>query len=189
MSYRDLRSFYEIIRWIGYSRPISVENFRLPNFELVADLCLWFAERYDPSCEISDNINEERDRVIFIKSICQLFLTKARIKLNPKKLYEANGFAVKELLKIATMLNKAMNVSGGDEDEVISTADLNINSKLSNLKQARFLANEITEAGAKLYDSLAKEKDLKESRERALEFLDSFSRNLGSNTEQEYIEK
>lgn len=87
------------------------------------------------------------------------------------------------------MLNKAMNVSGGDEDEVISTADLNINSKLSNLKQARFLANEITEAGAKLYDSLAKEKDLKESRERALEFLDSFSRNLGSNTEQEYIEK
>ena len=189
MSYRDLRNFCEIMRCLGYSRPISVENFRLPNFELVADLCLWFAERYDPSCEISDNINEERDRVIFIKSICQLFLTKARIKLNPKKLYEANGFAVKELLKIATMLNKAMNVSGGDEDEVISTADLNINSKLSNLKQARFLANEITEAGAKLYDSLAKEKDLKESRERALEFLDSFSRNLGSNTEQEYIEK
>lgn len=189
MSYRDLRNFCEIMRCLGYSRPISVENFRLPNFELVADLCLWFAERYDPSCEISDNINEERDRVIFIKSICQLFLTKARIKLNPKKLYEANGFAVKELLKIATMLNKAMNVSGGDEDEVISTADLNINSKLSNLKQARFLANEITEAGAKLYDSLAKEKDLKEAREKALEFLDSFSRNLGSNTEQEYIEK
>lgn len=166
-----------------------MENFRLPNFELVADLCLWFAERYDPSCDISDNINEERDRVMFIKSICQLFLTKARIKLNPKKLYEANGFAVKELLKVASMLNKAMNVSGGDEDEVISTMDFNMNSKLSNLRQARTLANEITEAGAKLFDSLAKETDLRESREKALEFLDSFSRNLGSNTEQEYIEK
>jgi clusterin-associated protein 1 len=177
------------MRSLGYSRPISVENFRLPNFELVADISLWFAERYDPSCEISDNINEERDRVLFIKSICQLFLTKARIKLNPKKMYEANGYAVKELLKVATMLNKAMNVSGGDEDELVSTMDFNINSKLSNLKQARSLANDITETGAKLYDSLGKENDLRESREKALEFLDSISRNLGSNTEQEYIEK
>lgn len=189
MSYRDLRNFCEIMRSLGYSRPISVENFRLPNFELVADISLWFAERYDPSCEISDNINEERDRVLFIKSICQLFLTKARIKLNPKKMYEANGYAVKELLKVATMLNRAMNVSGGDEDELVSTMDFNINSKLSNLKQARSLANDITETGAKLYDSLGKENDLRESREKALEFLDSISRNLGSNTEQEYIEK
>ena len=189
MSYRDLRNFCEIMRSLGYSRPISVENFRLPNFELVADISLWFAERYDPSCEISDNINEERDRVIFIKSIWQLFLSKAQIKLNPKKLYEANGYAVKELLKVATMLNKAMNVSGGDDEEVVSNMDFNMNSKLSNLKQARTLANEITETGAKLYDSLGKENDLREAREKALEFLDSISRNLGSNTGQEYIEK
>ncbi len=177
------------MRSLGYSRPISVENFRLPNFELVADITLWFAERYDPSCEISDSINEEKDRVLFIKSICQLFLTKARIKLNPKKLYEANGYAVKELLKVATMLNRAMNVSGGEDDEIVSSNDFNMDSKLRNLKQARSLANEITETGAKLFDSLGKENDLRESREKALEFLDSISRNLGSNTEQEYIEK
>jgi clusterin-associated protein 1 len=116
-------------------------------------------------------------------------LSKAQIKLNPKKLYEANGYAVKELLKVATMLNKAMNVSGGDDEEVVSNMDFNMNSKLSNLKQARTLANEITETGAKLYDSLGKENELRESREKALEFLDSISRNLGSNTGQEYIEK
>mmetsp|Transcript_28412 Transcript_28412/g.25141 ORF Transcript_28412/g.25141 Transcript_28412/m.25141 type:complete len:372 (+) Transcript_28412:63-1178(+) len=177
------------MRSLGYSRPISVENFRLPNFELVADVALWFAERYDPSCDISDNINEESDRILFIKSICQIFLTKARIKLNPKRLYEANGYAVKELLKVATMLNKAMNASGGEDDEVVSSMDFNMSSKLSNLKQARSLANEITETGAKLFDSLGKENGLRESREKALEFLDSISRNLGSNTEQEYIEK
>lgn len=116
-------------------------------------------------------------------------MSKAQIKLNPKKLYEANGYAVKELLKVATMLNKAMNVSGGDDEEVVSNMDFNMNSKLSNLKQARTLANEITETGAKLYDSLGKENELRESREKALEFLDSISRNLGSNTGQEYIEK
>jgi clusterin-associated protein 1 len=40
--------------------------------------------------------------------VCQLFASKARIILNPKKLYEASGYAVKELLKIATMMYKAM---------------------------------------------------------------------------------
>lgn len=80
------------------------------------------------------------------------------------------------------MLNKAMNVSVREDEELMT-------SKMSNLKQARVLANEITETGAKLYDSLGKENELREAREKALDFLDSISRNLGSNTEQEYIEK
>ena len=36
---------------------------------------------------------------------------KARIVLNPKKLYEASGYAVKELLKISNMMHKAMKSS------------------------------------------------------------------------------
>lgn len=35
-------------------------------------------------------------------------LTKAHIKLHAKKLYGADGYAVKELLKISTVLKKAM---------------------------------------------------------------------------------
>jgi hypothetical protein len=31
--------------------------------------------------------------------------------LNPKKLYEASGYAVKELLKISNMMHKAMKSS------------------------------------------------------------------------------
>ena len=46
-----------------------------------------------------------------------MFATKARITLNPKKLYEAQGYAVKEMLKIAQMMNKAMQSSSGAEDE------------------------------------------------------------------------
>lgn len=34
-------------------------------------------------------------------------LTKARVKLNIKKLYSADGVAVKELLKLASLLYKA----------------------------------------------------------------------------------
>ena len=64
-----------------------------------------------------------------------------------------------------------------------------MNSKLHNLKAARQLASEITESGAKLFDLLGQERDLRQSREKAIEFLDSISRNLDTNTEQQYIEK
>lgn len=144
--------------------------------------------------DISDDIEDEKDRVSFIRQVCQLFASKARIVLNPKKLYEATGFAVKEMLKIASVMSKAMTSSKDllleDEEASINTMmDFNISAKLHNLKAARLLATEITESGAKLYDFLGQEKDLKESRQKALEFLDSISRNLDTNTEQAYIEK
>ena len=70
MSYRELRNFCEIMRALGYHRNISMENFRDPNFELVADILYWFALRYDPKADISDDIEDMKDRVIFIKQIC-----------------------------------------------------------------------------------------------------------------------
>lgn len=78
------------------------------------------------------------------------------------------------------------------DEEDMGTAgvlDFNVQSKLHNLKAARQLSTEITESGAKLYDLLSQERDLKQSRDKALEFLDSISRNLDTNTEQVYIEK
>ena len=67
--------------------------------------------------------------------------------------------------------------------------DFNIQSKLTDLKATRSLATEITESGAKLFDFLGSEKELKRDRDQALEFLDSISRNLDSNSESAYIEK
>jgi hypothetical protein len=55
----------------------------------VADIMYWFALRYDPKADISDDIDERDDRVKFIKQVCTLFASKARITLNPKRLYEA----------------------------------------------------------------------------------------------------
>lgn len=164
MSYRELRNFCETMRALGYHRNISMENFRDPNFELVADILYWFAQRYDPKMDISDDIEDEKDRVSFIRQVCQLFASKARITLNPKKLYEATGMAVKEMLKISSMMYKAMQSSESimdDEDILANGMDFNMSSKLHNLKAARQLASEITESGAKLYDLLGQERDLK----------------------------
>lgn len=109
--------------------------------------------------------------------------------MNPKKLYEASGFAVKEMLKIANMMNKAMKASAVEEDDQAQILDFNLSSKLQNLKAARALASEITETGAKLHDLLGQEKDLRDSRDKALEFLDSITRNFEANSESQYIEK
>ncbi len=116
MSYRELRNFCEIMRALGYPRLISMENFRNPNFELVADILYWLAMRYDPQSEISDDIDEERNRVEFIKNIATLFASKTRIKLNTRKLYGADGYAVQEILKVATVLYKAYTSPPGDDD-------------------------------------------------------------------------
>ena len=77
-----------------------------------------------------------------------------------------------------------------DEDETnVQMMDFNTSSKLHNLKAARQMANEITESGSKLFEMLSGERELRATRDKALEFLDSISRNLDTNSEQQYIEK
>lgn len=109
MSYRECRSLCEMLRALNYTRIVSLENFAKPNFELIADILYWLAQKYDPQSDISDDINEEKDRVEFMRTIVNLFAVKARIKLNPKKLYQADTEAVTEILKIASLLYKAAN--------------------------------------------------------------------------------
>ena len=41
--------------------------------------------------------------------------TKAHIKLNTKKLYGADGYAVKELLKVTSVLYSAMKTNAGNQ--------------------------------------------------------------------------
>ena len=101
---------------LGYPRLISIENFRLPNFELVADILFWLVHRYDPTSELSDDISTETTRVAFLKSVANIMHTKANIKLNCKQLYRADGYAVKEMLKIASILYEAIHTTQQDDD-------------------------------------------------------------------------
>lgn len=63
------------------------------------------------------DIEHEPQRVAFIISVTKFFLSKTRIKLNMKKLYQADGYAVRELLKITTMLYKAQATSTSEISE------------------------------------------------------------------------
>ncbi|CAN0062835.1 unnamed protein product, partial [Discosporangium mesarthrocarpum] len=60
--------------------------------------------------------------------------------------------------------------------------------QLINVKEARALASEITDKGARLYDMLEKEKEARPERLKAMAFLEAVSGSLGSTRESELIE-
>eukprot|EP00201_Polytomella_parva_P019308 CAMPEP_0175059800 /NCGR_PEP_ID=MMETSP0052_2-20121109/12633_1 /TAXON_ID=51329 ORGANISM="Polytomella parva, Strain SAG 63-3" /NCGR_SAMPLE_ID=MMETSP0052_2 /ASSEMBLY_ACC=CAM_ASM_000194 /LENGTH=349 /DNA_ID=CAMNT_0016325389 /DNA_START=50 /DNA_END=1095 /DNA_ORIENTATION=- len=153
---------------LGYPRLISMENFRTPNFELVADCLYWLVHRYNPGIEIPDEISTESDRVKFLQSVAQIMLTKARMKLNIKKLYAADGNAVKELLKVAILLHKATTKANEVEDDASEVIDFNNTLKGFNPKEIKQNSSEIIKAGAALYDALGLEPELREQRTRAV---------------------
>lgn len=166
MSFRELRNFTEIMRSLGYPRLISMENFRQPNFELVADCLFWLVKRYDPGLDISDDYTTEPDRVFFLKSITQLMASRARTKLNMRRLYAADGFAVKELLKIASVLYTATGKAVNDDST--GQVEFALSTKAFDVKQTRTLASEITQRGAGLFDALDAEHELKDLRQKAI---------------------
>ncbi|XP_075230588.1 clusterin associated protein 1 isoform X2 [Lycorma delicatula] len=157
-----------MMRALGYSRLISMENFRSPNFPLVAEILIWLVNRFDPDADIHNEFDTEEDRVLLVRTAAQFLAVKGNIKLNTKKLYQADGYAVKELLKISSVLYEALktNISGKDnaEDEISMTNALDIASRIQDLKMTRELASQITAKGANLYELLGKEVQLREAR-------------------------
>ncbi|KAK7889825.1 hypothetical protein WMY93_025385 [Mugilogobius chulae] len=172
MSFRDLRNFTEMMRALGYPRLISMENFRTPNFTLVAEILIWLVKRYEPQMDIPTDVDTESDRIFFIKAVAQFMATKAHIKLNTKRLYQADGYSVKELLKITSILYNAMKTKQLTLEDPVeednSKFKFDLSSRISDLKAARQLASEVTSKGASLYDLLGKEVELREMRTAAI---------------------
>ena len=155
-----------------YPRLISVDSFRTPNFELVADILYWLVHRYDPELHIEDGIGTENERVRFLKSVAEAMAVKARIKLNLKKLYGADGYAVKEMLKIASVLDQALRDARRSQAgaPTVNPTDgvPSMSSKMGDLKMCRTLAAEITARAAKLSDLLKFEEQAREERTRVV---------------------
>eukprot|EP00877_Chromochloris_zofingiensis_P002789 jgi/Chrzof1/12510/Cz06g36260.t1 len=161
-------AFTEHMKFLGYPRLISLDNFRVPNFELVADCLYWLLQRFYPECNISDDISTEAQRVNFLKSVAQIMLTKARVKLNIKKLYSADGVAVKELLKLASLLYKATQTATLNDEDSADVSDITSSLKQLDARSMKACAAEIVRAGAALHDALGSEAQLRDARSRAL---------------------
>lgn len=89
------------------------------------------------------DVDTEQDRIIFIKSVAQFMATKAHIKMNTKKLYQADGYAVKELVKVTSVLYNAMrtNPAGDNEQNNSDSGPMNfdISSRVDRLLELRLI--------------------------------------------------
>jgi len=149
-----------------------MESFREPNFKQVAEILVWLVERYDPDAGIPSDVDTESDRVFFIKNVAQFMAQSAGVRLNTKKLYRADGNAVKEMLKLTSVLYKSMQTDADKEHDeemgAITVASFDLSSRAKELRDVRALASEITERGAQLYDLLGNEVELREERSAAI---------------------
>ncbi|CAI4226457.1 unnamed protein product [Auanema sp. JU1783] len=169
MSYRELRNICEMTRALGYPRQLSIENFRTPNFKLVAELLEWIVKRFEPNASLSAQQTEtEQERVIFIKQAVLLMLQNSRLRMNPKRLYQADGNAVQELLPAITVLyNATKQLTSEDIHEQWSSLKSSINQKLQDVKVARQLSSQLPQTAAALHDLLYKELAHREQRNSA----------------------
>lgn len=72
--------------------------------------------RFDPDTAIVDDIGTPAERVHFLQAVAQTLYIKGRLKLNIKRLYAADGRAVRELLKLANLLHKASQQAQADPE-------------------------------------------------------------------------
>ncbi|KAI1724939.1 clusterin-associated protein-1 domain-containing protein [Ditylenchus destructor] len=171
MSYRELRDATEILRSLGYPRLVSIENFRLPNFPLMAEILEWTVKKFDPNGRVPKAIDNEADRVIFIKTCVLALIQKARVKLNPKNLYQSDGHAIREILPVLRILYDTVKQTKTDEHDdraQLSTLRAQVNAKRQDIRRSVQLASQIPHNGANIYDLLAKEIFAKDARRKAL---------------------
>ncbi|XP_015184411.1 PREDICTED: clusterin-associated protein 1 [Polistes dominula] len=166
MSFRELRNFTETMRVLGYPRLISIANFRSPNFPLVAEILVWLVKRFDPDVDITSEHNTEEERIFLIRSVAEFMALNTNVKLNTKKLYQADGYAVQELLKITNLLHEAQNrgsenINYNDNRKIV---EFNISDEINELKSTRQLASLLTVNGATLFDLLGREVELRDVR-------------------------
>uniref|UniRef100_A0A1B0GHK3 Clusterin-associated protein 1 n=1 Tax=Lutzomyia longipalpis TaxID=7200 RepID=A0A1B0GHK3_LUTLO len=92
-------------------------------------------------------------------------ITKAGIKINPRKLYASSVASAKELLKITSVLIQAPSDVKTQEDEMKTLNEIDLSDRIEDLRRVRELSTELTNRGASLYDLLGKEPLNKETRE------------------------
>lgn len=63
-----------MMRALGYNRLISMENFRQPNFPLVAEILIWLVKRFEPDADIHTEFTTEEDRVMLVRSAAQFMV-------------------------------------------------------------------------------------------------------------------
>ncbi|KFD53996.1 hypothetical protein M514_05015, partial [Trichuris suis] len=168
----DLKSMLEAL---NYPNSLSFGSYRSPNFSLTAEILRWLCECYGDDHDLPKDISTEKNRALFIKAAALYMYRQTGMKLNPRKMYQANRNAIKELLRIVTPLYQAyrtLSVSGFQRDDDANSRFSNLNNslqeKLAELPKQRTTMSELTEISATIYDLLSQDAEAREYRSNAM---------------------
>ena len=165
MTFRELKQFSEIMRTLGYQKPVGIDSFDSPNFGLMADLLHWLTALYDPDIVILPDLSSEHTRVEFVKSVVQQMAIRSGVRMNPRKLYASDRFAVRELLKIAAPVYRGI-VSC--EDASLNGDAKDVKVKPPSVQRISQLSASVPKHSVELYDALEKELMVREARNKIL---------------------
>lgn len=73
MTYAELMRFSCALSQLGYQSAVSVDSFRVPNFQLLADVVSFLIKIVAPESRLAPNIGTPEDRVYFITTAVTLF--------------------------------------------------------------------------------------------------------------------
>jgi len=172
----ELLVLSEKMKSLGYGRLISLDNFRSPNFELVADILYFFCDRIESAVELSDDISTRNQRVEFVRRSASILASATQIKLKLSNIYKSDGYAVKELLKIAHFLDSAQNFKSKKEGSTKGFESKDVASDLNALREYTSLGSKIVSNGVKLHNLLSSNDKMMD--ERIVLFLDEMSHNI-----------
>lgn len=102
------------------------------SFQIVGDILQWLAGRLEPGTVLTGGTGTESDRVLLIRSAAEFFVTKAGIKLNPRRLYASSINTAPELLKITTLLMNAPTEVDAEDEPSINTSSMDLGDKVTN---------------------------------------------------------
>lgn len=186
MSFRELRNFTVYLRYLGYPKHISKDQFQNPDFQSVATILKWLLERLDPNADLHLDLETPSERVEFVQNAAKIAWDAGEIRLNLRNLYSADRYAVKELLKIAHVLYRAVQLT---QQPIHMHLDPMQSSDQSSLRSSRNLGTALVTNGARLHELLGEESKNRPARNAVVSFLDEMAYNLESNEPQKRIEQ
>lgn len=142
-------------------------------------------QRLDRTIPIHETIGSEDDRVQFLNSIASEIATRTNVSLDKRNLYAGDDRAVKELVKVASILDEALALAE-DEASASSEEEIQPEATLAAAKRARALVGEITEISARLSGVMENESEDGKERTKALRFLNSVPGISGDSSQRDY---
>lgn len=135
MSFNDVKTLVEHLNLLGYPNHVPIGALYTPHgsaaaFKLVGDILKWLIESLEPGSQLIGGTASESERVMLIKSAAEILVTKAGIKVNPRKLYSSSVASAGELLKITSVLIKAPLNASNQDDDVRSTPEIDLSDKV-----------------------------------------------------------